>query len=173
MLSLNNLLVIQFCLYSYLMWLVHILMNLFQCQRYVWKATHTYMDAYTLSHTGIIYVLRQALLCCSLEHYRAAAQAFGKLSFQDRSVLSPWQWRSHSLNSPSLLSSIFHGAYKCRGRPVLEVGPSVSLCQSFQCLWLTFNGEARVKRAKEHEMRLAAGAHSETWPLPASHLHLH
>lgn len=34
----------------------------------------------THSNTGIIYVLRQALLRCSLERYRAAALAFGKHS---------------------------------------------------------------------------------------------
>lgn len=47
------------------------------------------------------------------------------------------------------------------GQPVFMAQPSTPLCQSLQCSWLTFNSEARIKRAKEHQMRLEAGVHSK------------
>ena len=152
----------------------------------VGQGTHTYCICgcihtltrrnYLCAETGIVALLFGALQGGGPGFWKAQL-----LAFQERSVLSPWQWRSHSLNSPPPLYFSFafsllfisHGAFKRQGRPALVAGPSTPLCWSFQCSRLTFNAEAGVERAKEHEMSLAAGVHSETWPLPISHLHLH
>lgn len=54
---------------------------------------------------------------------------------------------------------ISRGAFKWYGVNLSSWRNSPVLCASPS--WLTFNSEARLKRAKEHQIRLTAGAHSE------------
>lgn len=114
--------------------------------------------------------LRQSLLHCSLERNREVAPAFENHSWlpfcpvtmKVKGSLPKFPHARSPLLSPSspFLPSR-HFSFKQQGQPSRVVGPSTPLCQSIHCSRLTFNSEARVKRAKEHEMGLPTGVHSD------------